>query len=446
MPSIPTFRVVAVVIAGLLLAPAHSIASPNGRAVPVQALFDDARHGDVFALEQALARIDDAQASRLAEARIAASKLDTEKARQLLEDLLGSERLKPEYTQMAWSILAEASFAAGDYASAADAAARSRLASETLGTTADDDAQLESVAGELARLPALEVTSFAPEPTSIRPDKVGLLRAPVSINGQRLDAVVDTGANLSVVSTSAARRLGLRVLDGVTHVRGAGSDQVPTRIGIAGQLDFAGLKATNVAFLVLDDGQLALPTVTDYRIDVIIGFPILRELKKIRFARNGWLTPEPVAASGIASNLRLVGNDLFVSASVNGRPVALHLDSGAPNSFLTDLFAARHPELTRDLARKLERVSGAGGAATRRSVALPEAELIVADEPIVLAALPIVVEQSSGSPPLFGVLGGDILNRFEYWQIDFENMHLRFGSRVDTEAASPDPLSIRSAQ
>lgn len=436
MHSISSCLVVIGFLAVSLFAPTISATSPNNRGASAETLLDDARHGDVFALEQALDSIEDAHASRLAEARIAASKLETRRARQLLESLLSSEQLEPKYRKEAWSLLAETDFAAGDYAGAADAAERSRLASEKLGVAADDDAQLGALARELARLPPLKVMAFAPQPTPIHPDKVGLLRAPVSINGQRHEAVVDTGANLSVVSSSAAKRLGLHVFDGLTHVRGAGNDQVPTRIGIAEQLDFAGLKATNVAFLVLDDSQLAFSAIPGYRIDLIVGFPVLRELKNIRFPRNGWLTPEPSAGSDLPSNLRLVGNDLFVSASVNGHPVALHLDSGASNSFLSDLFAARHPEMTKGLALKAERVAGAGGAATRRSATLPKAELLVANERITLASLPIVVEQSSGSSPLFGVLGGDVLGQFEYWQIDFENMLLQLGSRIDTQAPS----------
>lgn len=441
MPKMLTRHVISGLFAGLLFAPAISIASPNGEGVWVEDLLQDARHGDVFALEQAIDRIEDVQASRLAEARIAASKLNADKARKLLESLLSSERLEPKYRQTAWSLLAEASFATGNYTAAAEAAAESQLAAEVLGTTADDDAHLEPVARELSQLPALKVTSFAPKPTPIRRDQVGLLRAPVSINGHRQDAVVDTGANLSVVSTSAAKRLGVRVLDGLTHVRGAGNDQVPTRIGIAEELDFAGLKATNVPFLVLDDSQLAIPTTTTYRIDLIIGFPILRELKRVRFARDGWLTPEPVVNSGTAGNLRLVGNDLFVAASVNGRPVALHLDSGAPKSFLSGRFAARHPELMKDLALKLERVAGAGGTATRRSATLSNAELIVAQERVTLAELPIVVEQSSGLSSLFGVLGGDVLDQFDYWVIDLENMHLQLGGRAKTSAELPSHLN-----
>ena len=42
---------------------------------------------------------------------------------------------------------------------------------------------------------------------------VGLPRVDVAINGAGVDAIFDTGANLSVLSTATAQRLGVRIVD-----------------------------------------------------------------------------------------------------------------------------------------------------------------------------------------------------------------------------------------
>lgn len=62
----------------------------------------------------------------------------------------------------------------------------------------------------------------------------------------------------------------------------------------AERLEFAGVTLANVAFLVLDDAQLEMPLPGGYKIDAIVGFPVLRMLDRITFEAGGRLSAEPV--------------------------------------------------------------------------------------------------------------------------------------------------------
>lgn len=293
-------------------------------------------------------RIRDADLALLARACVAAARMDAVEAQNLVDRYLTVRERTPAECALAWPIAADASFAAGDYAKAAQAARAWQHALVARGATADamaDVVQMAELAEQLATMPAQQVGMYAPAAVDVVRDKVGLPRAQAHINAMAQDAVLDTGANLSVVSLSTARKLGLRLLDGQASVGSAARSAVATRIGIADKLDFAGLSLIHVPFLVLADAQLNMPVPGGYQIDAILGFPVLRELQRLTFTAGGQLVPSRSEHVGAPGNLRLAGSDLYVDVSLNDLPVAMHLDSGGAKSSLSSRFAKEHPTL-----------------------------------------------------------------------------------------------------
>ncbi|KRE91338.1 hypothetical protein ASG87_18540 [Frateuria sp. Soil773] len=419
----------------LLLAVAQAVAAPI-RPVPapsdaaVEAMLA-APADEIFALEAALPQIREPSLALLAQARLAAARLDAAQARRLVDRFLAGGERSPRQRALAWGIAADAAFATGDYARAAKAARQWQAALAQAGSGKAEQegaAQTAAVAAQLAAAPAQRVVSYRPRPEPVHRDKVGLPRSTVTIGGIAQEAVLDTGANLSVVSLSAARRLGLRLQGGAASVGSASRAAVATRLGVADTLRFAGLTLRNVAFLVLDDEQLAMPVPGGYRIDAILGFPVLRELRRFRITAAGRLEPSlpdapmPGAAPG---NLRLIGNDLFVQAEVGGQPAAMHLDSGGARSSLSATFARRHADLLKGLRQRREHVAGAGGAVERSAATWPGARVRIGSHETVLAGLAVELAGGTGASP--SVLGEDVLGAFDWWSVDFARMELEFG-------------------
>ncbi|WP_407352764.1 aspartyl protease family protein [Luteimonas sp. R10] len=436
----------------LALAP-RAMAQAAGEAPPLpaaqaEALLADARKGEVFALEAASPRIADLQLAALARARIAASRLQDDAALRALAPFFSGQDADPRHRRIAWSIAADAGFAAGDYARAAEATGAWQALLAAHGDPdgrAADVAQFHGIATQLAAVPPQAVLAFAPETVATRRDEVGLLRATMTVNGAAQEAVLDTGANLSVVSASTARRLGLRLLEGEGSVGSGSRDAVATRLGVAERLEFAGLALSNVVFLVLDDAQLEMPVAGGYRIDAILGFPVMRALRRIRFDADGRLTPEPVAGGDaddlpgdLPGNLRVVGSDLYVDVSVNGIAVPLHLDTGAPHSSLSSRFAQRHAPLLQGLPQERQRVGGAGGTTERRIATWPDVRVRVDAREMRLPELAIATADSADVETRnMGILGGDVLAAFASFTIDFARMRFELGEPVDATRASP---------
>lgn len=409
--------------------PARANADPDaGRA---RELIQSAADGNVFALRTALPTLAPRWQS-LARARLAAAALDDTQAIALAEAFLAARLSAGCDAALAQSVIADAAFAAGRYARAAEAAkARVGVLERCHGSPDEIEGAhlMATLAGPLAAPPVQRTIAFQPTAAAWARDKVGLPRAQVAINGQLQEAVLDTGANLSVVSASTAARLGLRML-GEAGVGSSSRQVVATKVAVADRLELAGLVLENVAFLVLDDDQLEMPVPGGYRIDAIIGFPVFRAMQRVRFGHDGFLRPEPGPGdAGAPANLALAGSDLFVEARVGGIEVPLHLDSGGSASSLSPRFAQAHPQVLQGLAESRQRLAGAGGATELAIANWRDARIEIGGRTTVLAQLPVALRDSDDvRVHTQGVLGWDVLGAFDAWTVDFQHMRLELGA------------------
>ncbi|MET3654383.1 retropepsin-like aspartic protease [Dyella japonica] len=400
----------------------------------------DAAGGEVFHLASVLPRIEDPGLAWLARARLAAARLDAVEAGQLVDRYLADGNRTPAQRALAWPIVADASFAVGDYHKAAEAAHAWEQALAAEGAAADkraDALQMATLADQLASATAQHVDVYTPKPEAVKRDKVGLPRSLARINGKPQEVVLDTGANLSVVSLSTAHKLGLRLLEGATSVGSASRQAVASRIGVADHLTFAGLSLSHVAFLVLDDQQLNMPVPGGYQIDAILGFPVLRQLQRLEFTSDGKLLPSHSSASKPGEgNLRMAGSDLYVEVILNDLPVAMHLDSGGAFSSLSSRFASEHPDVVKGLKSRQDHIAGAGGARARQSATWPQVRVRIGDQQTVLPAMTISLSDA-GNVKEPNVLGGDILQSFDHWTIDFPRMQFDVGKPLSHATTKP---------
>lgn len=420
-------------------APAH--AAPARAAGPVDALIDAAARGETAPLVRAIADPATAPDLRaLLRAALGAGRLDPAVLRDPAVRRLaaGSD---PALRRAALGILTSSAFAQGDYA---EAARSGRAFGEALtGAGMAEEASATERTWRLAALlashgrPGIEGAVRAGS-VAARRDKVGLTRIDVTVNGQAQEAVFDTGANLSVLSAATAQRLGVRIEEGAVAVGNGVQTTVATRIGIAPRIEIAGTVLTNVAFLIIDDSALSFPQVPGgYSIPAIIGMPEMRALGRVRVEQAGrFMVQPPVEAATVAppANLHAGGNDLFVDVDVAGRMLPLHLDTGAAQTGLTALYAAAEPQRVAALQTGQAGFASAGGARIRRFATWPNAPVAVAGRSLTLPALQIGLPGDGPEERFNGVLGSDVLRRFESYTLDFRAMRLSLGAPVAASA------------
>ena len=421
-------------IAAGLLATASAPAEAQSDASPLATLFEQAERGDLRPLERALAAARGDEAILL-RARIAAARFAPQAARDPALTRL-AERGSPAQREAALAIIAGAGFADGDYAVAARAGRRLAEAQAARGDgRAAETERMWRLALLLAAQPAQRIERTAPGSVGARTDKVGLPRIDIQVNGQAQEAVFDTGASLSVLSTETARRLGVTILEQAAEVGNGVQGTVPVRLGIADRVEVAGTILRNHPFLIIDDAQLTFAQVPGgYDIRAIFGLPAMRALGRMRMEAGQLTVLPPEAGTGGAPNLAASGNQLYVETGVDGRILPLHLDTGANQTSLTPLYAAAEPARIAGLASGRTQLASAGGTRVSNVATWADAPLTLAGRTLRLPQLPVRLAGEGPDARDYGTLGSNVLRTFQSYTLDLGAMRLELGEPV---AAAP---------
>jgi len=171
-----------------------------------------------------------------------------------------------------------------------------------------------------------------------------LLRLPVRVNGRGPEEMVlDSGASISLLTDSAAERLGVRfVPDATAAARGLHASETPMRLGWLDSVRLGDLTLTDVPVGVLPDGTLTFETAAlgVFRLNGVLGVHLMKEfdwriefIEKRLFARR----LDPKAPRGSKDqNLFFRRLKPMVRASLNEQPWSLFLlDTGSEPSMVT---------------------------------------------------------------------------------------------------------------
>ena len=174
--------------------------------------------------------------------------------------------------------------------------------------------------------------------------KPNLIRLEVLVNGQATkDMILDSGASLSLLTESAARRLGVEPVEGaVAPARGLHDKEIPMRFGWARSVTIGGLTLRDVPFGILPDGTLSFETASlgVFTPEGVLGIHFMREFdwriepsdRRLQAVR---LLPG-AAHGGPDQNLFLRRMKPMVRVSFNRRPWSLFLlDTGSEPTMVT---------------------------------------------------------------------------------------------------------------
>jgi clan AA aspartic protease (TIGR02281 family) len=250
---------------------------------------------------------------------------------------------------------------------------------------------------------------------------------PISINGLNATYWFDTGANLSVMSQSEAKRFGLSVHEVQTQVSVITGSQVAFRIAIADEVKVGGFVVKHVAFMVFPDEQ---PPFNDSPQESrgLIGLPVLLALGRFAWEPNGSfeLAPEPVETNTFHQNLCFEGKNPVAEVRFKNRELSFILDTGATTTELYPPFASKFSELIRTSGKKeSHQMMGVGSVEHIDSVVLPSADFQIGGYPVLLRPATVLLTSTGESSKFFyGNLGVDLLKQARRVVFDFKTMAL----------------------
>ncbi|WP_205511415.1 pepsin/retropepsin-like aspartic protease family protein [Longitalea arenae] len=276
--------------------------------------------------------------------------------------------------------------------------------------------------------------NVAPQTTTItgetqiayRRDLAGLINVPVNFADSTFDFVFDTGANLSVITESYARKTKLRLLNVRFKVRAITGLQVQANLGIADELRMGNIIVRNAVFMIFPDSALSFARGA-YTIKGIIGFPVIEQLQEIRINKNKVIVP----AVAVDRRIRNFGVDELlpvISVAYKTDTLAFTFDTGAQFTFLNEPFYRDYKRLIDTAGTSFDmQIGGAGGITKTKAFRLPQVHINVAGQPAVLKDVAVKTASSTPKDNLYyGNLGQDVMNQFAEMVINFRYMYVDF--------------------
>jgi hypothetical protein len=251
---------------------------------------------------------------------------------------------------------------------------------------------------------------------------------PFSINGVHATYWFDTGAELSVLTESEAKRFGLRIHPTSGQVGDVNGTKVNTQIAVADELSIGSIRVKHVAFLVLPDNQ---PPFNEQSPGSrgLIGIPV-----SLAFETFVW-GPDKSFEIGIKSSrestshaaLCFDGNHPVVQVAYENRPLEFPLDTGATNTDLYPPFALAFPELIRSATKTDSyKMEGVGGAKYMEAATLESLKFSIGGFPTTLKSVGVLLKPTTNASRFFaGNLGIDLLQQAQKTTFDFRTMTLR---------------------
>jgi hypothetical protein len=243
---------------------------------------------------------------------------------------LGEAAADPDLRRQAWDSLGEILFGAGRW----EDFLRHRASYSA--ALADDLPLAEAWRG----LPS-EILAFRKAaPIKLDWSASGVPMIDVTVNGRRRRFWLDTGAGRTVLSSAAASACGVSPLGPATTADTAAATTVPVRPAVIERLEAGPLVLEHHPALVIQQEHLEYrpgPSARPVRIDGLLGWSALRRMVVVLDGPGRRLhlrRPAEAPAAG-ARNLFWLGLPLVRAAAPDGRPLLLHLDSGAGKTSLT---------------------------------------------------------------------------------------------------------------
>jgi hypothetical protein len=271
-------------------------------------------------------------------------------------------------------------------------------------------------------LPDQSLVSTSPSKLSHDPESIFI---PVSIEGQTVNYFFDTGAWISCMSESEARRLGLVIRTSAGTMGQTAGAQVAFRTAVAKKVTLGNAHFKDVSFAVFPDEQEPWSDLSPGRRG-IIGVPLLVAVRTLLWNTKGNMEiAEPSQPFDIRNANLIFDNDhIVVSAVIEHQDVSGTVDTGATRTDLYRPFANAFPSLLKQYGEKgSTNVHGVGHAEKFNSVVLPKVGIRIRNFEAILSPAHVIMK-SIGADCCVGNFGLDLFKQAAALKIDFGAMTL----------------------
>ncbi|MDB5155858.1 MAG: putative aspartyl protease [Mucilaginibacter sp.] len=257
-------------------------------------------------------------------------------------------------------------------------------------------------------------------------DALGLIEIPVTTNAHLFKAIFDTRANISSITQTYAKKLGLRMLSvSYNETGGATGIQFKTGMGIADSLYIGNILLKNVVFQVMPDPMLYIAPVK-FQLNIIIGFPVIEQLHEVHIFNNGKMTIPLVTTKSDLHNFVLNGLDPVIALKSGNDTLAFNFDSGASSSnFYASYFKKYKATILKNGIKKTVGFGGAGGSQKKEVYVLPKTDLTIGNATVAVDSISVMMEKITPDEKFYGNIGQDFTKNFSEMIYNFKDMYIK---------------------
>jgi len=247
------------------------------------------------------------------------------------------------------------------------------------------------------------------------------------VHDQPLNCMIDSGANISFMTETTARQLGMKIHPLPPHqcqMYGATGAHTTYMAANAEEVRLGSFRLANVPFLIVKDDQLDFPA----RYQSALGLTVLLAFTTLCWEPDHTLHigASPSASDLPTPNLCFDDADPILHATVQHQDILLLLDTGNGQTILGQPFAKRFPHYHASLTPNGRmQIHGVSGRTEVDCVTLKYIIMRIGNTDLVLS--PAHILQRGTTPKsrwLHGSVGIDLLNRAKRITMDFRSMTL----------------------
>lgn len=260
---------------------------------------------------------------------------------------------------------------------------------------------------------------------------IGHYVIPVTRNNITENFVFDSGANMSVLTQSMAEKMNIQIIDDYSMDVATSTEQmIKARVGYAEDLKLGDLKIRHAVFLVLPDELLNFNAVS-YKINGIIGYPIMREMGEMIIGKEGSLCIMPAPSYSNVGNLFMDGLSPILQTRFNGQTVQMLFDTGSTGSQLFKRFYSKYKKETELNGEKTDiNIGGAGGITRVNCYTWKDFPITIANKNIRIPVIHVITDEMGNNKKVAdGVIGQNVADQFDEMVLNLKDMYLIFRNK-----------------
>ena len=253
-------------------------------------------------------------------------------------------------------------------------------------------------------------------------DAVGLNNLIVSADTATVNFIFDTGANISTITQSVAKRLNVNIIPANIEVLAITGSRVMAQLGVCKKMEIENIEIRNAVFLIFPDEALAIPQ-ANYQINGILGFPVIEAFKEVQITQDGYfIVPQKQTHLSGGSNMAISGLTSLVYIDGNH----YSFDTGADKTILYNTYYQQNKtEIDKDYQTIKVGFGGAGGKAEFEGCRIDKT-FHISGKKIVLKDIQLLKEKIKEDQNVYGNIGQDLIKQFHRMTLNFDKMFIKF--------------------